>query len=408
MKKKDENKNTHYTLSTKIKELNSSIDLKRNNIERINGEIILLKKNITRFENEILQLKNSKTCPTCGQPVQADKQSHIQDRIDSIYEEIGNTNKDISEKELSKNPIQKEISDIQAEINQIKLKIDENSLQMEEELNEIGLITNDKNEVERREKLSFELSTIPTKIDNVRLTYDSRKRVLSDFNSLQDKIAENKKIEATLEKAKERLTILKNEQHTLIADVENYKSRIGNKKQTIASNNDLLAKFEEQEKRDYVFKVYEECIHRDGIPTHLLKNMAIPKINRELAKLFEELNFKVWFDLSDLKLKMAYNTSPNSVINAISGSGKERTFASICLKFALNQINAKSKPSIFLLDEIMGKLTDDSVTEFTDILHKIKEKTKKLLVVEHKYEISPDHIIEVSKDDRGISKLEIY
>jgi len=407
MLKKDENKNTHYTLNTKIKELNSTIDLKKNNIERINGEIILIKKTIGRYENEVVQLKNSKICPTCGQPVQVDKQSHIQNKIESINNEIAGLNNDIKEKEKSKTPIENEISESINQINKIKIQIDENSLMMEKELKEIGIITNDKNEVERREKLMFELSTIPTKMDNIKLTYENKKRVLKDYNDLQDKIIENKKIDATLEKAKERLNILKNEYHTLITDIENYKSRIGNKKQTIATNNDLMAKFEMQEKRDYVFKVYEECIHRDGIPTYLLKNMAIPKINIELGKLFEELNFKVWFDLSDLKLKMAYNTSPNSVINAISGSGKERTFASICLKFALNQINAKSKPSIFLLDEIMGKLTDDSVTEFIDILHKIKEKTKKLLVVEHKYEISPDHIIEVTKDDRGISKLEI-
>lgn len=407
MKKKDENKNIHYMLNTKIKDLNNSINLKRNNIERINGEILLIKKTITKYENEIIQLKNSKICPTCGQPVQKDKQSHIQQKIESIYKEISELNGDIADKESSKIPIETEISNLLHEINELKIKIDENNLQMEEELKEIGMITNDKNEVERRDKLSLELSTIPTKIDNIKLTYENKKRLLRDYYDLQDKILENKKIDVKIEKAKEKLTTLKNEYHTYITDIENYKSRIANKKQLIVSNNDLLAKFDEQEKRDYIFKVYEECIHRDGIPTYLLKNMAIPKINRELAKLFEELNFKVWFDLSDLKIKMAYNTSPNSIINAISGSGKERTFASICLKFALNQINAKSKPSIFLLDEIMGKLTDDSVTEFVDILHKIKEKTKKVLVVEHKYEISPDHIIEVTKDDRGISKLEI-
>jgi len=407
MIKKDENRTNHYNLNTKIKEISNLIDLKKNNIERINGEIIQIKRTITKYEAEIDKLKNSKTCPTCGQLVQEDKQSHIQDTIESINLEIKGLLKDITDKDSSKNPIQKQIAEMLTDIDKLKIKIDENSLQMEEELKQIGEITNDKNEFERREKLSYELSTIPTKIENVQLVFEKRNRVLSDYNELQDKIQENKKIEETLQKARERLNILKNDHHGYITDIENYKSRIAEKEQKIATNLDLLDKFKEQEKRDYVFNVYENCIHRDGIPTHLLKNMAIPKINNELAKLFEDLNFKVWFDLSDLKLKMVYNTSPNSIINAISGSGKERTFASICLKYALNQINAKSKPSMFLLDEIMGKLTDDSVSEFTEILHKIKEKTKKILVVEHKYEISPDHIIEVTKDDNGISKLEI-
>jgi hypothetical protein len=46
--------------------------------------------------------------------------------------------------------------------------------------------------------------------------------------------------------------------------------------------------------------------------------------------------------------------------NAIESSGKERTFCALVLKIALRQINVKSRPNFIILDEIMGKLYENS------------------------------------------------
>ena len=106
-------------------------------------------------------------------------------------------------------------------------------------------------------------------------------------------------------------------------------------------------------------------------------------------------------------MKLSYNNNVKGIIDAISASGKERTFASVALKFALNQINMKSKPTLFLLDEVMGKLTEDSVSEFVGVLQAIREKVNKVLIVEHNHEVSPDYIIDVTKDENNISTLTI-
>ena len=60
---------------------------------------------------------------------------------------------------------------------------------------------------------------------------------------------------------------------------------------------------------------------------------------------------------------------------------------------------------MFLLDEVMGKLSDESVEEFIEILHMIKTRMKKTLVIEHTQEINPDYLINVSLDEDGISSL---
>jgi DNA repair exonuclease SbcCD ATPase subunit len=117
--------------------------------------------------------------------------------------------------------------------------------------------------------------------------------------------------------------------------------------------------------------------------------------------------FKVWLDVDDLRPKLVYNNRPTAVIDCISASGKERTFSSVVLKFALNQINVKAKPTIFLLDEVMGKLDENSVEEFIEILQLIKNNMKKVLVIEHNHEINPDYLINVTLNEEGISTLEI-
>ena len=169
----------------------------------------------------------------------------------------------------------------------------------------------------------------------------------------------------------------------------------------------MVIKFKKQEAEDNILNIYKKCIHRDGIPTQLLKTYAIPKINSELGNLLVDVDFNVWLDENDLKLKLAYNSRLDAVIDAISASGKERTFASVALKFSLNQINMKSKPTIFLLDEVMGKLSEDSVSEFVSILQAIKERVGKVLIIEHNHFIDPDYIINVNKDKNDISNCEI-
>jgi len=105
---------------------------------------------------------------------------------------------------------------------------------------------------------------------------------------------------------------------------------------------------------------------------------------------------------------LVYHSRPQAIIDCIGGSGKERTFSALPIKMALNQINVKAKPTIFLLDETMGKLDEEgSVEEFIEMLQIIKTKVKKLLVIEHKYEINPDYLITVQLDDDGISSAEL-
>jgi len=409
IEQRDEHKQTVYDKKVLIKEEERTKSDFQHRIEILNGKIFTATRDGKNLKEEIGKLKNSKNCPECGQVI--DKKEH-QDHIA----------KSIKEREVKMYAFGKEIKEHQHDIDTdwkpaIK-KCDDNVLRLNEEINdlnlkmetvlaEIGILTNDKNDVEKRKELQTEVDQIPTKIQNEELKISLLQQKIDNYDNSLKQIEENQKIEKGITAAKLKITELEAEEASEREDIYIRKTQIGEREVKIANNKVLIEEFKVQEYRDMVMNLYKKCVHRDGIPRQMLSSYIIPKINVTLENILSVASFKVWLDVDDLRPKLAYNDRPSAVIDCISASGKERTFSSVPLKFALNQINVKAKPTIFLLDEVMGKLDENSVEEFIEILQLIKHNMKKVLVIEHNHEINPDYLINVQLDEDGISSLNI-
>ena len=406
--KKDVHKSSEYNKNLIIKTIEQEINNESHQIEIINGDIFRLKQDNEKNEDEINGLKNSKTCPTCGQPLTEEHQQHIDSKIKTKSDLITNNNNIISTKEQNdKVLIQKNIEGKKIKIELIRKEIQADSISFESLLKEIGNLTNDKNDVEKRRELQNELDQIPTKIQNEELKIKLLQQKIDNYENSLKQIEENKTTEKTIDLAKDKIILLETEENNYKLDVYNKKTLVTTKQVKIKENEQLMIDFKAQEYRDNVMNLYKKCVHRDGIPRQMLSNYIISKINLTMENILTNIPFKIWLDQDDLRPKLAYINRPNSIIDCISASGKERTFASVVLKFALNQINVKSKPTIFLLDEVMGKLSEDSVEEFIEIIKTIKNNMKKTLVIEHRVNIEPDYLIEVEADENGISTLKI-
>lgn len=406
--KKNEHISNEYASKLKIKEFEQKIRDYEHEIEIINGDIFRLKKDGLNIKNEIAKLKNSKNCPTCGQPMGDDHKLHIDSIVKTKEVEMFSIAKKIKDKEsIDKKICQDKISVNEGLIVDIKNDIENKSLEMEVILVEIGGITNDKNDVEKRKEFKNELDLIPIKIQNIDLKNDILNNKIINYNNNLLQIDENVKTEKLITESKLKLESLISEENDEKENIFIKKTSIGDKQIRFENNSKLLVEFKLQEYRDGVIALYKKCVHRDGIPRQMLVNHIIPKINFTLDKILSSSSFKIWLDVDDLRPKLMYNDRPFAIIDCISASGKERTFSSIVLKFALNQINVKSKPSIFLLDEVMGKLDENSVEEFNEILQLIKVGMKKILIIEHNANINPDYIISVVSNDCGISSVTI-
>jgi len=402
--KKEAHRNEEYEIKSKIKDVNQIIYNKEREIETINGMIFRLKQEGVKYKKGIAELKNSKTCVTCGQELDEEHRKHVDEKVKETEKEMFQIAKDIDAHTTNIKTIDADIAANRELIIAHEAEIQQKSIDLDDVLSEIGEIQNHINDVEKRKELVVEYDKIDPKIEVNTLKIENHNKSIDLYNSSLKNIEENKKIELGIQKAKQRVQVLNHELQNLNDTLYGQKSIYSDILERIEDNKTLISDFEEQERYDNIHKIYKQCIHRDGIPSQLLKSYAIPKINTEAKNLLDGVEFDIWLDDNDLKLKLTYGDL-RTTIDAISGSGKERTFASVCLKFALNQINAKSKPTIFLLDEVMGKLTEDSVDEFITILDSIKQRVRKVLIIEHNHDIGYDYLIDVQKNEYEISSL---
>jgi len=406
IEKKDGHKTNEYTQKMVIKGHEQTKMAAEHQIEIFNGYIFRHKAQGAQYKKDIQDLKDSKTCSQCGQLLTAEHQTHITEKIKSIEKLMFPLADDIKKWETVHKKDNQDIIDSENKaIEKINEEIQAASLEMEGILKEIGTLTNEKNDVDKRKELQTELDQIPIKIQNEELQIKILQQKIDNYDNSLLQIEENQKIEKGIAAAKLKLTELEEEESDEKENVLIKKTGIGERQLKITTNEQLVADFKAQEYRDLVMGLYKKCVHRDGIPRQMLANYILPKINLTLENILSAAPFKVWLDADDLRPKLAYNNRPTAIIDCIGASGKERTFSSVVLKFALNQINVKAKPTIFLLDEVMGKLSEESVEEFIEMLQLIKKGMKKVLVVEHVHEINPDHLINVQLDEDGISTL---
>src|SRR5690606_35460119 len=159
LQKKDEHKTTEYNKKLDIKNLEQDVRDEEHAIEIINGEIFRLKEDGAKLKKEITDAKNSKVCSQCGQEIK--KQEHI-DHIAKIVKEKETEMYSIASKINIKETVNKVehnriIGEKKEEIQKIKKSIEESSVAMEAILKEIGELTNDKNDVEKRKEDVTEL-----------------------------------------------------------------------------------------------------------------------------------------------------------------------------------------------------------------------------------------------------------
>jgi len=364
----------------KIKDKDYSFDTELLNVYNKAKERIKLKKDTIEENNTTIEfIKNNNTPNDLKQMIEPyhRKKSDLSLLIDDLNEEYTNIKKDLLIK-------QEELEVLLTDISKLK--------------EEKEIIEKKKVIISNEIKISMDVERCKSKI-----------KILEDlivkYNEMLDKIENNKKIEKEIEEVDSIIleldeTILENTN-----DKMNHNSTVRLFESQLKQYTEDIQTYNAHKKQDEIMNTYMKCVHRDGLPTFLLKK-SVHIINQELTKILTDVDFTVYFD-SELNLKLSADNRLDIAQNAIESSGMERTFTAVALKIALRKVNNKSKPNFILLDEIMGKLIDESVETFIKLLDNIKEDVDKLVIIEHVHPINYDVLIEVEKDIDGISTLDI-
>ena len=89
-----------------------------------------------------------------------------------------------------------------------------------------------------------------------------------------------------------------------------------------------------------------------------------------------------------------------------SGSGYERTIASLALRAVLSKVCSLPKPNIIVFDEVFGKVSNENLERVGEFFVKIKTYFDKILIITHNPLVSnfADGIVRITKEN-NISKV---
>jgi DNA repair exonuclease SbcCD ATPase subunit len=183
---------------------------------------------------------------------------------------------------------------------------------------------------------------------------------------------------------------------------------IKSKEEKITNNEKLIVKIKEEEEKEKIYKIYLEAYGKNGVSKIIMKTM-MPLINSELQRLMEDsCYFKLEIRINDkneVEFMMVDNSSGVEKL-MVSGSGYEKTIASLALRSVLSKICSLPKPNVIVFDEVFGKISNDNLDMVYEFFVKIKEYFEKIFVITHSPLVSQwaDSTVKITKEN-NISKL---
>jgi DNA repair exonuclease SbcCD ATPase subunit len=252
-----------------------------------------------------------------------------------------------------------------------------------------------------KEKCEIQIETFELKKGSIE---DTLKR----YREQEVKVTENNKIDEVLVKADMRLDELNREKDSVNSYITTSENNIVKYQEKIEELKDYIQRIKEEEEQLRIYKIYLELFGKKGISKMIMRSMT-PVINSELQRLLmDSAEFKLEVRISEKDEVEFWMIDNNTQIEKLmsSGSGYEKTIASLALRAVLSKVCSLPKPNVVVFDEVFGKISNDNLEMVSEFFHKIKSYFEKIFVITHNPMVSQwsDSIVKIEKN-KNVSKV---
>jgi DNA repair exonuclease SbcCD ATPase subunit len=323
----------------------------KESMKNVNGELVLAQNKVQEIEQLIEKFGDGIQCEHCG--IKLMEAALTKKKID----ELGDWEKKVDK--LSKE--WKNLDSKEKSYTQLKRDFDEY------ERNKLI-----------REKFEISLESLQIKLDQ---SQDKLKR----YEDVQDKIKKNNEIDSQLLKANLRIDELIDEKRGYERIQVSNQNEIKNLEQRIERNNEIILKIAEEFEKEKIYKIYLELFGKNGISKNIMKTM-MPLINAELQRLligscYFNLEIRI-NDKNEVEFIMIDNNTGIEKL-MVSGSGYEKTIASMALRAVLSKVCSLPKPNVIVWDEVFGKISNDNLDMVGEFFLKMQDYFEKIFVISH-------------------------
>ena len=265
-----------------------------------------------------------------------------------------------------------------------------------------------KKDFDEYEKNKLVYEKFQATIENLQTKREYLESKLNRYGEMQDVIKSNEQVESQIIKANLRLDELKRELEQTQRAISNSEFQIKQNEDKIDANLKTIEKIAEEQEKEIKYKLYLELFGKNGIAKRIMKSM-MPLINSELQRLLQDsCYFRLEIRISEKNEVEFWMIDNNTQVEKLmtTGSGYEKTIASLALRAVLAKVCSLPKPNITVFDEVFGKISNDNLEMVYEFFIKIKEYFENILVITHNPMISnwADNVIKISKTD-NISKV---
>lgn len=339
-----------------------------NQDRKLSIEIGALKNDIDQFGTVIENLKESEICQACNRPLDDVDNT---DQIKSYEIKIENAKKSIATKEVSL-----------SKIRDSKSKIKENQ--------EI---------VDKRDRYELERDKTEVEMGSLRNKLIAKKADLKKYKANEEAIKTNISIDADISSVKTEIIAEENTKSNLTRKILTIEGEIKYAKGKIEENLKLIDVLKKEQEVEKIFKVYLDIIGKKGISKLVLRSV-LPIINSELQRLLDEVcDFDVELVMTT-KNEVEYHLIKNDVSKLLkSGSGLERTLASLALRSVLGKISHLPKPNFVTFDEVLGAVATENMEYVKAMFGKIKDMFDIVFFITHNdiFKDAADKVLTVNK-----------
>lgn len=285
--------------------------------------------------------------------------------------------------------------------------------------NKLGKIQDVYEEIEEKEQeLKDKKFTVKHSIEKFNIVDSHKKELAQELNSLQE---QKQKILQDIEsETYKRIKTIVEEKKTQLEELENKKSVFSKKSIDLATKLGAIReayttvvsqkKEYEQLKEEYdAYEYFMRAMSKDGIAKKIIAdNLDI--INFEIKKILSKgTSFDIVLESTEdgkaIDIWFEDNKNKRRLIELCSGF--EKTLAALAIRAALLTITTLPKPNIFVLDEALGALDSEHISDFQKILDYLKQLFECVMIITHDDTLKDfvDHVVEIEKDSEGYSKI---
>lgn len=273
---------------------------------------------------------------------------------------------------------------------------------------ELGQLNDTKVLIDTKNKLELDKDRAEVEIGSLRNQVVSQMNDLKKYNLNLEAIELNKRVDMSIAKVKTDIAVCEHTKESTITNIERVVTNIKLNRDSIVTKTKLIETIRKEEEIEKIFKIYIDLVGKKGVSKLVLRSV-LPIINSEVQRLLDDVcDFEIEIFMND-KNDVEFLITKDDVTKLLkSGSGFEKTAASLALRGVLGKLSTLPMPNFITFDEVLGKVAPDNIEKLKPLFDKIKDMYEIVFFITHNDLVKDwgDNIVTVNKVN-NISKLNL-